>query len=31
LASGIPDLQLDALSIKLNGPDLEVDTDSGDE
>lgn len=31
LAGGVPDLQLNALSIELNGPDLEVDADSGDE
>jgi hypothetical protein len=31
LTSGIPNLQLNALSIELNGPDLEVDADSGDE
>lgn len=31
LASGIPNLELDALSIELNGPDLEVNTDGGDE
>lgn len=30
LAGGIPDLQLDALPIELNGPDLEVDSDGGD-
>lgn len=31
LAGGIPDLQLYALAIELNGPDLEVDSDRGDE
>lgn len=31
LAGGVPDLQLDTLSIELNGPDLEVDADGGDE
>jgi hypothetical protein len=31
LAGGVPYLQLDALAIELNGPDLEVDADGGDE
>lgn len=31
LAGRIPDLQLDALAVELDGPDLEVDADSGDE
>eukprot|EP00163_Fabomonas_tropica_P022923 TRINITY_DN4015_c0_g2_i2.p1 TRINITY_DN4015_c0_g2~~TRINITY_DN4015_c0_g2_i2.p1 ORF type:complete len:116 (-),score=8.99 TRINITY_DN4015_c0_g2_i2:275-622(-) len=30
LASGIPDLQLDGLAVKLNGADLEIDTNGGD-
>jgi hypothetical protein len=31
LAGGIPDLQLDPLSIEFNRPDFEVDSDRGDE
>jgi hypothetical protein len=31
LASGIPDLQLDALVVELDGADLEVNADGGDE
>lgn len=31
LASGIPDLKLDALAIQLNCADLEVNADGGDE
>lgn len=31
LACSIPDLQLDALSIELNGSDLEIDSNGGDE
>lgn len=31
LACGIPDLQLHALAVELDGPDLEIDTDGGDE
>ena len=31
LAGRVPDLQLDALAIELDGPDLEVDADGGDE
>jgi hypothetical protein len=31
LASGIPDLQLHALAIELNGTNLEVNADGGDE
>ena len=31
LAGGVPDLQLDALAVELDGPDLEVDADGGDE
>jgi hypothetical protein len=31
LAGGIPDLQLDALAIQLDGSDLEVDADGRDE
>jgi len=31
LASGIPDLELDTLTIKLDRPNLEVDTNGGDE
>ena len=31
LACGIPDLQLDALAVELDGADLEVNADGGDE
>lgn len=31
LAGRVPDLQLDALAVQLDGPDLEVDADRGDE
>jgi hypothetical protein len=31
LAGGVPDLQLDALAVELDGPYLEVDADGGDE
>lgn len=31
LAGGVPDLELDALAIELDGADLEVDADGGDE
>lgn len=31
LARSIPDLQLDALAVELNSPDLEIDADGGDE
>ena len=31
LACGIPYLQLHALAVELNGADLEVDADGGDE
>lgn len=31
LAGRVPDLELDALSIELNGPDLEVNANGGDE
>lgn len=31
LAGCVPDLQLDALAVKLDGPYLEVDADGGDE
>ena len=31
LAGRVPDLQLDALAVELNGPNLEVDADGGDE
>jgi hypothetical protein len=31
LAGGVPDLQLYALAVELDGADLEVDADGGDE
>jgi hypothetical protein len=31
LAGRVPDLQLHALAVELNGPDLEVDANRGDE
>lgn len=31
LAGGVPDLQLDTLTVELDGPYLEVDADGGDE
>ena len=31
MTSGIPDLEFDALAVELDGADLEVDADGGDE